>query len=251
MHPAEYAKTRHCEDTLWWHQAMHHFMLLLLPPAPAGGAPPRVLDIGCGTGGFLDQLTARGYQATGLDYSSDAIAFCAQRSYHRLVVGTANHLPLASGSFDLVCSMNVLDQQDVDPACMVSEALRVLRPGGVGVFAAAAHAWLLSEHDVAVSSVRRYSLRQFLALFHIAGARVRRGTYLFALLFAPMALWKIMRRPRRGLAAEQAVSDLALPPAWLNQALYRICRLESRLLPLMRLPVGTTVCAVVEKNHAA
>jgi hypothetical protein len=46
----------------------------------------------------------------------------------------------------------------------------------------------------------------------------------------------------------EAVSDVELPPRVVNEMLYAVCRLESLLLPVVSLPVGTSVCALVRKE---
>jgi SAM-dependent methyltransferase len=73
-------------------------------------AGQRVLDIGCGKGFLLYELTQAvpGIHVTGLDVSRYAIAHAKEEVRHRLQVGTAVSLPYLDRSFDLVLSINTL-----------------------------------------------------------------------------------------------------------------------------------------------
>lgn len=236
---------RECEDSLWWYRSLHRYLLRLLPDA--NGSGKRALDVGCGTGGWMAKLAARGYSVAGFDLSPEAVQFVKQRGFPDVQVGDANRFPAPDASFDLVTCVDVMECREVEPASVVSETARVLKPGGHGLLQMAAHQCLLSEHDTAVHSVRRYTLRQFRALFDGAGLHIVRATYLYALLFPPMALWKLAHPARPQKPESAAVSDVKLPPRAVNEVLYGVCWLESLLLPALRLPMGTSVCALVRK----
>lgn len=97
----------------------------------------RVLELGCGTGIFLEKLAAHGAAITGIDLSSDLLARCASRmkgvSTVRLVRGNAMQMPFADGSFDAVYGSSILHHLDL--AAALAEVARVLRPGGRIAFA--------------------------------------------------------------------------------------------------------------------
>jgi len=73
-------------------------------------AGDRVLDVGCGKGFLLYDLTQAcpGLDVTGLDISCYAIANAKEEIRDRLVEGTAARLPFADQSFDLVISITTL-----------------------------------------------------------------------------------------------------------------------------------------------
>jgi SAM-dependent methyltransferase len=88
----------------------------------------RVLENGCGVGGYLARLNPEAAQAVGLE-----IEFERGRTAHqkapRVVCGAGERLPFRSGWFDLILSHEVLEhvQDDHQAAC---EMARVLKPGG-------------------------------------------------------------------------------------------------------------------------
>jgi len=104
-------------------------------------AEQHLLDIGCGTGTFLDVVKDKVGQVSGLEYNDGMIDQARQRlagclKLQRLVQGSADSLPFDDASFD-VCSMNqVLHHFPTDNnyafcAKSFEEAYRVLKPGGV------------------------------------------------------------------------------------------------------------------------
>lgn len=92
----------------------------------------RVLDVGCGTGVYLNRAVACGLVATGVE-PAPAMLDSARRNAPGCEVsqGVATALPFPDESFDLVFEIEVLrylHREDVRTA--LSEARRVLRPGG-------------------------------------------------------------------------------------------------------------------------
>jgi arsenite methyltransferase len=101
----------------------------------------RVLDVGCGPGFLCEgiaEIVGRDGAATGIDISGDLIALCKRRNppiWLSFVVGDATNIDQPDASFDVVACTQVAEYvPDVDR--VVSEALRVLRPGGRAVFVA-------------------------------------------------------------------------------------------------------------------
>ncbi|UYN89143.1 MAG: class I SAM-dependent methyltransferase [Anaerolineales bacterium] len=211
-------------------------------PRPHQG---RVLEVGCGTGGLMQKLAQRGLHVTGIDFSSEAVEFTAARRAGPVARASANELPFADESFDFVTCVDLLEVATVQPEALVENALRVLRPGGYGLFVMAAHQWLLSEHDRAVNSIRRFNLTQLRNLFAGKTARVLRGTYLFFLVFPLVVLRKLGNKP---LTGHISTSDVSVPPQAVNLPLYWLCWLENQLLRTANLPMGSSVVVVVQKN---
>jgi ubiquinone/menaquinone biosynthesis C-methylase UbiE len=99
------------------------------------GLPPgrRLLDLGCGTGLFIERYIADGGStgsAVGLDISTGMIEKARLRSpVSDFLVGTAEVLPFRDAEFDAVASMLAFSYVP-HPERMLAESYRVLRPGG-------------------------------------------------------------------------------------------------------------------------
>lgn len=171
----------------------------------------RVVDVGCGRGGVLEQLGEAVSCPLGLD--PDHLSLVE----HRLpalarAVAAASALPLPAASAELVISSWVLEHLP-DPARSFAEVARVLKPGGAFIFltpGAASPAslvnWVLhplqdrlvplfyarAEHDTFPVAYRANSRRQLAALAQGAGLHLDRLDYIedptyFA--FHPVLFW--------------------------------------------------------------
>ena len=93
----------------------------------------RALDVGCGRGGTVALIAERlGAEATGVDLSPEAIAFCRRIHRHESAhfeVGDAEHLPFDDGSFNVVTN---IESSHTYPnlRTFLAEVRRVLVPGG-------------------------------------------------------------------------------------------------------------------------
>lgn len=108
----------------------------LLAQLPAMISPARWLDLGCGTGYFsraLGQHFPRG-EGLALDIAEGMLRHAQPLGgAQRFIAGDAERLPLRDKSCDLLFSSLAL-QWCADFAAVLSEARRVLRPGGVLAF---------------------------------------------------------------------------------------------------------------------
>ena len=98
-------------------------------------APARLLDIGTGTGRVLELLAPRVAQGLGVDASKAMLALARARlaraglTHCAVRLADMYRLPLADASFDIAVLQMVLHYAE-DPAGVLAEAARVLRPDG-------------------------------------------------------------------------------------------------------------------------
>lgn len=89
----------------------------------------RVLDIGCGTGVNAEAIAAKGHSVSGIDISETAVARFRACGFSGTVGDIIHGLPYEDGQFDIAFASEVIEHVS-DTAKFLSEARRVLRPGG-------------------------------------------------------------------------------------------------------------------------
>ncbi|MBX3048320.1 MAG: class I SAM-dependent methyltransferase [Anaerolineales bacterium] len=247
MRPDEYQSLYEVEPSHWWFRGLRRFLQRLIPPDYKQGRATRYLDLGCGTGGLLAAQAGGSALAVGLDFSPVALHWASRRQAGALVRASANRVPFRQ-QFDLVTCVDVLEVASVQPDELATSFVSALRPGGYGILVVAAHAWLLSQHDIAVDSVRRYNLAQLKTLFAGQPVQTLYAGYLFAAVFPLVVFVRgVLYRLRKPAANQPTRSDVFLPSPPVNALLDLVCRLEALLLPWLRLPFGSSVVIVVEK----
>ena len=90
----------------------------------------KILEVGCGTGHWLEVLHRRGHHVVGLDLSAQMLSRAhALLPNVALVCGRAEYLPLPAGKFDRIFCINAL-HHFADKSAFLKEVRRLLRPGG-------------------------------------------------------------------------------------------------------------------------
>lgn len=108
--------------------------MLELATVGVGGAQA-LLDLGCGSGLLCRLAADRGARVAGIDICPELLAIARERTPGAdLREGDISELPFPDAGFDVLTAANSV-QFAPDPARALSEAARVLRPGGVLVLA--------------------------------------------------------------------------------------------------------------------
>ena len=225
------------EDWHWWYRTRREILDGLIGSLPLDKARARLLDIGCGTGGMSLVLSRYG-KAVGLDRSLESFQMSQDRPYTHRVVGSAEVLPFADESFDVVCALDVLEHLDDDVAG-VREIRRVLKPGCTAVIFVPAFQLLWGHTDEFSHHRRRYTTATLRKTLEAAGLRVGPPLgYFNMLMFLPVLAARIAQRLMpKDLAHSIEYAD---KPSPLNEVLARIFQLEVPLLRLGPLPLGTS-----------
>ena len=236
------------ETCHWWYRGTREICMALLRPHIAGREPLHILDIGCGTGGNLAELSEFG-QARGIDPDPLCVEY-GRRKGLECSHGNMLDFEAPPASLDLVTLFDVLTQVDRDafPAILARIA-ESLVPNGVLAFREPAMPIARGAHDRAVNIHHRFMTSEVGALLNNAGFEPLRVTYLNTLLFPPIV---IARRLQDALFPALAASDVRPTPAPLNALLLGVLLLgvlllEKQLLRISDLPFGVSLMAVARK----
>lgn len=198
-----------------------------------GGRPPtgRILDAGCGIG-MLGRLYPE-LGLVGLDASMPLLRR-ATSGYRLLIEGSAEALPFADATFDVVVALNMLHHV-IRPTAAVREFARVLRPGGTLVavdprkvaavelakrllrardaaFAPTHKAFGVDEYDAIIRCGGRFRVddARRVGLLSLLGMGGLDATRLSRLVPAPELAVRLLRRADDALFALPGVADAGL-----------------------------------------
>ena len=121
-----------------------------------GVSPCRVLDIGCGPATLLSELNDRGFETFGVDRSEPALELARLVSQGQEGMTLQAELdPAWKGTFDVVCSFEVIEHLDDDVGAM-REWRDYLSETGRLILSTPAHPKRWNAADVWAGHVRRY-----------------------------------------------------------------------------------------------
>jgi ubiquinone/menaquinone biosynthesis C-methylase UbiE len=239
MELAEYRRMAEVEDVHWWYRSTRALLQQLL--AGSLGSGGRFLDVGCGTGATGGWLAEHG-DLVAVDFERQALTLFGERHNSiGLVAADAGQLPLATDGFDAVVCVTVLCHRSiVEPAAVVRELARVVRPGGVLCLWEPGVKRLDRAHDRVTHTGRRFSRRELASYVAGAGLTLERSTGAYAFLVPAAAAKTLVERG-------EVESDLDHHAGGLRGVLGGLASAERRLLRHVDLPFGLTVVAVGRK----
>jgi ubiquinone/menaquinone biosynthesis C-methylase UbiE len=135
----------------------------LYPSLEAGGKD--VLDVGCGTGHYINELRRRGLGVSGVDGSAEMLKHArANNPGADIRQARVQELPFPDESFDSVICIEVLRYLP-NPVHCIREMARVLKPGGICLATAVPRlnlngSWLLNRIDAILFIPSLNHLRQ-------------------------------------------------------------------------------------------
>ncbi len=101
---------------------------------PFAGEWNRLLEIGCGSGIFLEEARQQGIrEVLGIEPSAEATRHATEEIRPGIQPGLYDRHSFPASHFDVICAFQVFDHVP-DPAAMVAACFEHLKPGGVALF---------------------------------------------------------------------------------------------------------------------
>ena len=240
--PDYYASIYAVEEDHWWHRGMRRITATLLGERLRRPGL-RLLDAGCGTGGFLRFALDDGSleRAAGVDISSAGIELARTRVPEAdLHVAPVWEVPFEDRTFDLIVMNDVLQHLPEDRVGATFEELRRLQaPDGALLVRTGGALRHRRERD----DWRAYDRRTLAGTIEGGGFRCLRVTYVNML----PSLWALARgrRPHAPTEERHGVSRAAAPGLQSSLA-SRWLDVEARALDRsgLSLPYGHTLLAL-------
>jgi SAM-dependent methyltransferase len=130
--------------SLVWGPGQERRLQLIRDRIPLTGR--RVLDIGCGLGQYVRRIAELAGESYGIDIEAARVR-AGGRVTPGLLLGSADALPFADRSFDVIL-LNEVIEHVADERLTMREAARVLRPGGHLVIYAPNRGFPFETHGV-------------------------------------------------------------------------------------------------------
>lgn len=242
MQPVHYDELADLDLDYWWFRVRFNYASRLLLEAVA--KPELVVDLGCGTGGFLYHLTRFAglapSQVLGIEPDEGAASVASKRGLPVRQIAPENialsQIPQAA---DVVSMLDVLEHIEDAPAAL-QQVRKLVRPGGYIVILVPALTALWSEWDIRLGHKRRYTRATLKAHLIEGGWEPVRSRYLFSAMTLPGLV-------RAKLIKSNSLSATEFPRVspFLNGVLTRICETETRFPSL---PFGTSVAALARNG---
>jgi SAM-dependent methyltransferase len=231
------------ERTHFWFVGRRTLFFPLIADQFPGRHDLRVLDVGCGAGGMLEELGRFG-EVYGIDTSPELVEFCHERGFANVRVGSAHRLPVDSGSVDLLTMFDTIEHIRDDVGALV-EARRALDRDGRLFISTPAYQFLYANNDRVAHHERRYTVRELAEKLRSAGLAPVRLTYFNALLFPAILPAVLLKKLQERFVAPGDRTNLSHElPARLNDALARVMSSELPLLRRRDLPFGHSIIAI-------
>lgn len=241
MPEAHFESLDQLEYHYWWHQ--HRVRLALQLFGRTGLKAPRYLDIGSGTGGFLQQFVkgTGAVRGLGIETSPVGIRACQEKGLDVLDKDLMQPVVLDEEPFDVATAMDVLEHlPDERPA--IEMVWENLRPGGYFIISVPALPSMWSTWDEHLGHFRRYTVPVLRDVLESKNFTVPFISYAFGFILAPAWL-------RRMAGKDYTETTCEFPPVHpvVNSCLHMAGRLEAAWLKCFKVPVGLSVIALARK----
>lgn len=209
----------------------------------------KVLEIGCGTGVFLQSLADEpNLELLGSEiYLRGLKSARARNSSVEYVQLDASDIPFEA-EFDVVGAFDVIEHID-DDISVLRGIYQALKPGGHALITVPQHQFLWSSLDELVHHKRRYGRKELMDKARQAGLEVRFVSSFLFMLFPLMLLSRLLDRGRGQESETQALDRRVRFSGWVNAVFDAFMRLDEAMIGWRwSLPWGGSLLLLARKR---
>jgi len=241
MHETYARQYRSLWERHWWWRARQDYVMRWCRRLAGRWEAPEILDIGCGDGLLFDELARLG-SVWGIE--PDGRLLSDDGPWRDRI----ENVPFDAGyqtrrRYDLVLMLDVLEHIE-DDAAALQRTHWLLRPGGWLVLTVPALPLLWSHHDVANQHYRRYTRKGLSKLLRATGFAVWKLDYFFCWPVVPMLVRRLLAPGSPRGPSEEDSYAVRIPPSFINNAMFRLCKIEQAIGRLIRWPLGSSCLAI-------
>ncbi len=232
----EFKMMYEAEEKLWWYRILHEKILVEIQVKFALKTDISILDIGCGTGGLLNFLRKNNYtNLHGIDYSEYSIHFSKLRNLYVQKLTIDDILTVFQPHhFDVIICNDVfycLNKVQIINALHNIETL--LKPNGIFLSNNNSFDIFYGTHDMAVGGKWRFTLKDFQEFIAKTSLNIQYHSYWTWVLSPLILMVRISQQIQLKLGlidSSKLVSDVSVPPDFLNEMFYKIVKTEEKIL---------------------
>jgi 2-polyprenyl-3-methyl-5-hydroxy-6-metoxy-1,4-benzoquinol methylase len=232
----EFKMMYEAEEKLWWYRILHEKILTEIQAKFGSKKDISILDIGCGTGGLLSFLVQHNYtNLQGIDYSEHSIYFSKIRNLTVQKLNIDDVLTVfQKQQFDVIICNDVfycLSKVQITNGLQNIETL--LKPNGIFLSNNNAFNIFYGTHDISVGGKWRFTLNDFQEFTANTALKIQYHSYWTWVLSPLVLVVRISQQIQIKLGlidTLKLVSDVSIPPKWLNETFYKIVKLEEKIL---------------------
>jgi SAM-dependent methyltransferase len=245
MQKAYEKKYHDVEKNHWWFKSRRKYILDLLKNTHKDS---KVLDIGCSSGIFLNDLENLGFKTEnlyGIDISEQAIKNCKINGIINSFVMDAQNISL-NDTFDIIIASDCLEHLQDDENAIKNWKSLLNVDGTMYVFVPAFMS-LWGYHDEVNMHFRRYTCKELKLKLLAEGLQIQKSSYWNFFLFIPV--YSFRRISALFKKKGQGESDISMGNRFINNALLNLIIFENKLLKFINLPFGvSTFCVAKNKK---
>jgi len=182
----------------------------------------------------------------GIDVSDKALIFCKKNGLKTILQCDAEKISFKRQSFKIITCFDLLEHVD-NIFNVLYELKRIVKDEGKIVITVPAMRLLWSQHDDALSHLRRFEKKELINIITECGFKIDKIGYFFFSSFFIVAPIRIIRK--FFVKKTKIQSDTTtLPPYIINEFLKLLFSVEVKISALLTLPIGTTLYAVISKK---
>ena len=232
------------ETENWWFVSRRRYLLDLLKNESKDS---KVLDIGCSSGIFLNDLERLGFKKEnlfGIDISEKAIENCKNNGIQNAFVMDAQKIVL-SEKFDVIVASDCLEHLQ-DDSLAIRNWYELMKTGGTMYVFVPAFQSLWSKHDEVNMHYRRYTNEELKDKLINENLSILKSSYWNFFLFIPLYIFrKIDAILSRNKKKEGQIIDAKLA----NIFLLKLLLFENRLLKYVNFPFGVSTFCIAKKMN--
>jgi len=245
--PEAYALLSESEKTHFWFRGRNMVIRSVIQSSLHNYQGMRFLEVGCGTGFVLAELSRMGFAVTGLDMHKEGLAYARKRVPSAAFFTGKLDQYKPKNLFDAVGMFDVLEHIPNDTQA-IRECSRLIGKNGMLYITVPARPELWSVYDDISGHKRRYTRESLIRVLTSVGLRIHSISYFGFSQYIPHLIMKRFILSGTSKDIMPVLKKVVWqPPGLLNWLLEQSFILDMMIAKITPLPLGTSLIVAAQK----